>query len=91
MLVKSIYAQQLMQMAARDPWSATAHKSPAGGDMDPETTEFSLSHRPGTFLGDRCPQHLEAVLARALKQPSCKACTEPGTHHAVRLKSSSFY
>lgn len=91
MLVKSIAAQQFMQMAARDPWSATTQKSPSGGVTDPETTGFSFSHRTGTFSGDRCPLRLEAMLARALKEPSCKACAEPGTRHAVRLNGSSFY
>ena len=91
MLVKSIAAQQLMQMAARDPWSATTRKSPSGRVMDPETTGFSFSHRTGTFLGDRCPLRLEAMLARTLNSQSCKACAEPGTRHTVRLNSSSSY
>ena len=78
MLVKSIAAQQLMQMAARDPWSATTRKSPSGRVMDPETTGFSFSHRTGTFLGDRCPLHLEAMLARTLNSQAARLLQSQG-------------
>jgi len=78
MLAKSRAAQQPMQMAARDPWSATTHESPSGGVTRPETTGFSFSHRIGMFLGDRCPLHLEALLAKALHGQAARLMQSQG-------------
>lgn len=74
--------------AAGDPRSATNHKSPSRGVMDPETTGFSLSHRTGTFLGHRCPLCPEAMLARASKQLSCQACADCATERHYLLLMS---